>query len=421
MSVVAENDAAKVAHYSLGPRVAFRTHLARACSRTERAFEPRPRRHGVPTPNDDRTALDRRPRDYHRPANPLPPPFFSPLLPPTLHTIVSAPKCARSSRSESSERTTFSPVLPLRVLVHATQRSPSSALVCAHTLLLTLYVLTHRFTYSPRRTHTCNTPLISRGHPRNAYPIRESNSSSGYTYTTPVFTSFNRLKSLFPSSTSAILSFPLSIADGRRKDTNRRISSFYHRAGSSSGGGSTRVACFFLVNSTGTDIGVRSYLAGVHMAVYRGSSTYSVGGVRVVPPSVRVDVTRFHGSSWKRQRPNGSEVFRAEEHPLSGEGWPGERAATDDPRFLVRAIVPDLVSLRLSRSVTRKCPSSQRSILENRLNPRPFLRRFTWPGSSFRLIDRSSKRNSKRLFDSSGDEFSDYKRAAATSQPTFCT
>lgn len=97
---------------SLGPRVAFRTHLARACSRTERAFEPRPRRHGVPTPNDDRTALDRRPRDYHRPANPPLPPSFSPLLPPALHTIVSAPNCARSSRSESSERTTFSPLRP---------------------------------------------------------------------------------------------------------------------------------------------------------------------------------------------------------------------------------------------------------------------------------------------------------------------
>lgn len=58
------------------PRVAFRTHLARACSPTERAFESRPRRHGVPTPNDDRTVLDRRPRDYHRPANPLPPSFY---------------------------------------------------------------------------------------------------------------------------------------------------------------------------------------------------------------------------------------------------------------------------------------------------------------------------------------------------------
>lgn len=114
---------------SLGPRVAFRTHLARACSRTERAFEPRPRRHGVPTPNDDRTALDRRPRDYHRPANPPLPPSFSPLLPPALHTIVSAPKCARSSRSESSERTTFSPLRPTSTCPCA--RDPTLALECA--------------------------------------------------------------------------------------------------------------------------------------------------------------------------------------------------------------------------------------------------------------------------------------------------
>lgn len=93
------------------------------------------------------------------------------------------------------------------------------------------------------------------------------------------------------------------------------------------------------------------------MAVYRGSSTYGVGGVRVVPPSVRVDVTRFHGSWWKRQRPSGSEVFRAEEHPLTGEGregregWPGERAATGPPTTLVSSYAPSF--LTSFRSVCR--------------------------------------------------------------------
>ena len=95
--MVAENDAAKVAHYSLSALVSRFEHTWRA-----RAREP-----SVLSSRDRVATASRRPMT----TAPLPP-SFSPLLPPALHTIVSAPKCARSSRSESSERTTFSPLRP---------------------------------------------------------------------------------------------------------------------------------------------------------------------------------------------------------------------------------------------------------------------------------------------------------------------
>lgn len=117
----------------------------RACFRAETASPRRPdaqwRPHRV-RPTAARLPPPRQP--------PLPP-SFSPLLPPTLHTIVSAPKCARSSRSESSERTTFSrrPTCPCA-------RDPTLALecarVCAHPALHSLRI-THRFAYSPENAH----------------------------------------------------------------------------------------------------------------------------------------------------------------------------------------------------------------------------------------------------------------------------
>ena len=123
------------------------------------------------------------------------------------------------------------------------------------------------------------------------------------------------------------------------------------------------VACFFLVSSAWPDIGVRSYCAGVHI----------VSSVSVCRNRARTfgcsPMWRYASCCWRTCRCNTiprefvetttSERIRGipsgETSPGRGGGQAADQPPTHrHPSFLVRA-VPDLVSLGLSRSVTRKC------------------------------------------------------------------